>query len=116
MFLGILALVTAKPLYVCEAGDAKYVGVYEEGSKMDGVSTYTNANDMSLFRSKGFWYVGNLGPWPPETHFRCVNGENCHMDDESPPIEDLTGWTANKKFATGEMPVFSSTPCSQEEL
>jgi len=37
---------------------------------MDGVPTYTNAKEMTFFRNNGFWYLGSLASWPPETHYR----------------------------------------------
>jgi hypothetical protein len=40
-FLGI----SLGKIYVCEADDPKLLGIYEEGTKMDGVATYTNANE-----------------------------------------------------------------------
>jgi len=50
-------------IYVCECADPQFLGAYsiqsESGRKMDGVHVFTNANDMSFFRNKGFWYLGD---------------------------------------------------------
>jgi len=106
-----------RAIYVCEAGDSIYLGAYEEGSMVDGVASYTNANDLSFFRNKGFWYLGNLAPWPPETHFRCVDGTGCAVSEDFPDLAEDSNWTANKKFAKGDVPKFSSVPCpTAEEL
>lgn len=59
----ILRLGTASDsFYICEAGDEKVLGEYVRDSemKMDGVDVYSNANELSIFRNKGFWYIGNL--------------------------------------------------------
>ena len=59
----ILRLGTASDsFYICEAGDEKVLGEYVQDSemKMDGVDVYSNANELSIFRNKGFWYIGNL--------------------------------------------------------
>ena len=52
----------SKSFYICEAGDEKVLGEYVRDSemKMDGVDVYSNANELSIFRNKGFWYIGNL--------------------------------------------------------
>ena len=115
--LGLVLAEEARSIYVCEAGDALYLGKYEYGRNLDGVAAYSNANDMSFFRNKGFWYLGDLGPWPPETHFRCVDGVGCSVDEEFPALGEDSAWTANKKFAKGEVPKFSTVPCpGAEEL
>ena len=51
-----------KSYYVCEAGDEKVLGEYkrDDEMKMDGVDVYSNINELSIFRNKGFWYIGNL--------------------------------------------------------
>ena len=59
----ILRLGTASDsFYIWEAGDEKVLGEYVRDSemKMDGVDVYSNANELSIFRNKGFWYIGNL--------------------------------------------------------
>ena len=73
--LCIVALLSVvSSLSVCQAGEEALLGEYVKDveNTMDGVAVYSNANDMAFFRNKGFWYLGNLGPWPPETHYRCV--------------------------------------------
>ncbi len=102
-------------IYVCEAEDPIYLGTYEAGKSVDGVSTYTNANDLSFFRSKGFWYLGDLGEWPPKTHFRCVDGEGCNMEQDFPAVGENSAWSENKRFAVGAVPKFSVVPCVAAE-
>ena len=101
--------------YVCEAGDPAFLGVYEQGSEtMDGVSVFSNANDLSFFRNKGFWYLGNLGPWPPETHYRCVEAEGCNPGGTTPPTTAEGAWTASKRFGKDPVPVITGAPCATQ--
>jgi len=103
-------------LYVCEAGDPAFLGVYVKGSEtMDNAPTYTNAQDMSFFRNKGFWYLGNLGPWPPETHYRCVEAEGCNAGVDMPPTNAEGVWSASKRFGKDPVPVVSHTPCADNQ-
>ena len=53
------------PFYVCEAGIKDHVGTYKAKGHQDGVPKYTNENGMSIFRHNGYWYMGDLRPWPP---------------------------------------------------
>eukprot|EP01036_Dinobryon_divergens_P030169 gene30169-39366_t len=78
---------------------------------MDGVQVYSNANEMSFFRNKGFWYLGNLEPWPPETHFRCVEPEGCNYNLPVPPTTAEGAWKPNKRFQGENLPVIQSEPC-----
>ena len=67
---------------ICSAGDKQLLGSYKisESDTLDEAPVWTNGNDeLSIFRNKGFWYIGNLGPWPPETHYRCVEAEGEYM-------------------------------------
>jgi len=111
--LGLASLAVGKDIYICESADVKYLGKYAEGAMVDGVASYTNENELSFFRNKGFWYIGNLGLWPPETHFRCVDAEDCGFEQDFPAIDEKSAWSGNKKFS-GETPVpkFSTDPCS----
>lgn len=107
-------------VHVCEADQPSFLGKYTAGKQvMDGVPIFSNANDMSFFRNKGFWYIGNLAPWPPETHYRCVEVEGCGYGDSVPPASAAgAGWKPAKKYDTGNLPVISIEPCSasNEEL
>ena len=106
-------------IHICTSDDPLFLGTYTVGKQvMDGVPIYSNANDMSFFRNKGFWYVGNLAPWPPETHYRCVEPEGCEYGESYPPTTDQGAWKVAKKFDKGNLPVISSEPCVQanEEL
>ena len=47
--------------YICEAGDPTFLGTYTKAAEQsDGIDVYTNDNEMSIFRSKKFWYIGDL--------------------------------------------------------
>merc|ERR550537_782404 len=100
--------------FICEAGDENLIGEYRiESESKDGVSVYSNANDLSIFRNNGFWYIGNLGPWPPETFYRCVEPEECNAEENLPPVPGK--WSASKKFGKEPVPVISATPCAVSE-
>lgn len=106
-------------LYVCEAHDPKFLGTYVAGkTTMDGVSVFSNENDMSFYRSRGFWYLGDLAPWPPATHYRCVEAEGCNYNMPVPPTSEEGAWKGSKKHNDGGSPKVSATPCdaSSEEL
>ena len=45
----------------------------------DNTPVYQNDNERFFFRNKGFWYIGDLAPWPPVTYFRCVDGDECTL-------------------------------------
>ena len=50
--------------YICSAGDSNLLGAYTKSTddtKVDGSYVFSNANEMSIFRNKGFWYIGDLG-------------------------------------------------------
>jgi len=83
---------------------------------MDGAPVYSNANDMSFFRNKGFWYIGNLGPWPPETYYRCVEAENCNAGEDAPPVNKDAIWSASKMFGSEPVPVIVEGECPSSEL
>lgn len=109
----------ATEVHVCASDDPQFLGTYTEGNQvMDGVPTFSNANDMSFFRNKGFWYLGNLAPWPPETHYRCVEPEGCNYGAEFPPTTEEGAWKPAKKYDKGNLPLISAQPCVQanEEL
>lgn len=118
-FVAILLLSKLKPhsaskaIYICEAENPSFIGTYVPGhQQQDGVDVYSNENDMSFFRNRGFWYLGNLAPWPPETHYRCVEPEGCSFNEDLPPTNAQGTWRGNKKFNNPERaPVISATPC-----
>ena len=74
---------------------------------------FTNDKERSFFRNKGFWYLGNLGVWPPDTYFRCVDGDGCTIGEEFPPI---VGYFVNKKYDSLSVPKISATKCVDDEL
>ena len=59
-------------MYVCQSNDPTFLGTFKIDTtvKMDKVHTYTNGNGRSFYRSNGFWYLGMLENWPPDTYFR----------------------------------------------
>jgi hypothetical protein len=100
-------------VYICESEDPLFLGSYGTSREtMDGVQVFTNSNDMSFFRNKGFWYVGNLAPWPPETHYRCVEPEGCNFNGAVPPTSLEGEWKGAKRFGKNKAPVISFEPCS----
>lgn len=116
LLLGFFQLHSASDVYVCEAENPSFVGKYVAGSqKVDGASIFSNENDMSFFRNNGFWYLGNLEPWPPETHYRCVEAEGCNFQGELPPTSDQGKWKGNRKFNSEKPPVISSNPCTDRQ-
>jgi hypothetical protein len=121
LLLSFFKVNAGKEIYVCEAENPAFIGKYVPGSQQaDGVDVYSNENDMSFFRSNGFWYLGNLEPWPPETHYRCVEPEGCNFQGEIPPTNDEGKWRGNRKFNSEKPPVVSTSPCghaiANEEL
>jgi hypothetical protein len=99
-------------IHICSAENPKFLGSYSAGKEvMDGAPVYSNANDMSFFRNKGFWYIGNLGPWPPETVYRCVEPEGCGYGQSFPPASSEGAWRSSKKNSDGNVPVISKEPC-----
>ncbi len=115
LLIRLVKLSGAQKLYVCEAENASFLGEYVPGhQKIDGVEVYSNEQDMSFFRNRGFWYLGNLSPWPPETHYRCVEPEGCNVGKEVPPTSSEGAWKGNRKFNSEKPPVISATPCGSE--
>lgn len=57
----VAAEVSHKHIYVCDATNPKLLGEYvATETRNDGVPVYTNANDLSFFRNRKFWYMGNM--------------------------------------------------------
>jgi len=56
---------------------------------------------------------GNLEPWQPETHFRCVEPEGCNYNLPIPPISSEGAWKTNKRFQNDVIPVIQSEPCNE---
>lgn len=111
--------ITSSAIYICDAGDPAFLGNYSPSAEtLDGVPIFTNANDMSFFRNKNHWYLGNLGPWPPETHYRCVQHDGCNFGASTPPTSAEGQWTAAKRFGKDPVPAIKNEPCatSSEEL
>lgn len=117
LLLSLFKVNSATDIYVCEAENPAFIGKYVAGSqKVDGADVYSNENDMSFFRSNGFWYLGNLEPWPPETHYRCVEPEGCNFQGEVPPTNEEGKWKGNRKFNSEKPPVVSASPCAGKRL
>ncbi len=56
------SVATTEKFYVCDAADPAFLGTYTRSSSetSDGVAVYSNENEMSIFRNKKFWYMGDL--------------------------------------------------------
>ena len=99
-------------IHVCEAEDSKFLGTYMASeAAMDGELVFSNEHDMSFFRNKGFWYLGNMETWPPETHYRCVQPEGCNFDGPIPPMTGEGMWEGSKKFNKLVAPDILLAPC-----
>ena len=99
-------------IYICDAGDESYLGLYSisHDDIIDNIPSYINQQKRSIFRSNGFWYIGNLESWPVQTHYRCVGSEGCEFKSDTPPIPGT--WTLNKYIGKAPSPVLQTTPCS----
>lgn len=56
-------------------------------------------------------YLGNVAPWPPETHYRCVEIEGCGEGWLFPPSAADGEWSVSKRYGREPAPVVSLTPC-----
>ena len=102
---------------VCESADPEYLGTYKKSStNIDGVPIYVNAQEKSFFRNKGFWYLGDLNPWPPETHYRCVELEKCNYKLDFPPSNAEGQWTVAVKHGKEPTPKIFKTACPSDEF
>ena len=72
---------------------------------------YTNEKGMSIFRHNGYWYMGDMRPWPPVTNYRCV--ADCNKDEDVPPMVDFE---TNPNKGTDPAPSLRDEPCDKEEL
>lgn len=107
----IVAAAPAPRVWLCDAADPKFIGEYllSEEDVFDGVASYVNRYQRSVFRNNGFWYIGDIGLWPIQTHFRCVGAEGCPRREDTPPIPGA--WTVNKYVGKGSAPQLQLTPC-----
>lgn len=99
-------------VYICDAGDESFLGLYSisHDDIIDNIPSYVNHKKRSIFRSNGFWYIGNLESWPVQTHYRCVGSEGCSFKSNTPPIPGT--WTLNKYVGKAPAPVLQTTPCT----
>ena len=102
-----VAAATDSTYYVCAAGDETFLGGYAVDGTREGASIYTNGDGRSIFRNNGRWYLGDLTPWPPETHYR--PGADTAIGTPMPPLEGYE--TGRGKFGTLPAPVLSEGPC-----
>ena len=50
------AEVAAVSFFICETGDSPFRGEYlRRTEEVDGAPVYSNLNEMSFFRNRGFW-------------------------------------------------------------
>mmetsp|Transcript_5068 Transcript_5068/g.6995 ORF Transcript_5068/g.6995 Transcript_5068/m.6995 type:complete len:147 (-) Transcript_5068:185-625(-) len=104
----LLDLTEGKEYFVCEAGDEMFLGKFvQDGGEKDASPTFTNENGMSIWRNQGFWYMGNLEPWPPETHYRCVM--DCPRNADDPPLQ---GYKRTKQHGIDPSPVLQESSCT----
>jgi len=110
--------VPLKTLYVCDSPGASLLGMYKASAEtaLDGVHTFTNEHGKSFFRNKGFWYLGDLEPWPPITYYRCVEPEGCNYGLDNPPTSEEGEWSGNKKQNTDGPTLIQSEPCPEADF
>ncbi len=106
LILTLVASFGEAALYVCESGDPKFLGTYAEDAVADGAPRFTNEHGKSLYRHSGYWYLGDLVPWPPITSYRCIEG--CSHNALEPP---LIGYHAKKDIGKTPTPIFQHNPC-----
>ena len=63
---------------------------------------------MSVYRHSGYWYIGDLGPWPPETHYRCIQG--CEHGMDSPQLDKT--YEPNRNIGQLPAPSLQADPCA----
>jgi hypothetical protein len=108
LLLAAACLRCTASLHVCSAGVASFVGEYTEDSlTFDGAPKFVNENGMSVYRHQGYWYFGDMAPWPPMTYYRCIEG--CGYNSPAPP---LTGFQPKKGVGAAPSPVLQSEPCA----
>ena len=106
--MGLSLSLCSASLHVCSAGEAAFVGEYvEDSASSDGTSKFINENGMSVYRHQGYWYIGDMAPWPPVTYYRCIEG--CGYNSETPP---LTGYQPKKGVGVSPSPVLKLEPCT----
>ena len=114
LFFFTLIVAADEAYHVCAAGDARFIGTYRPSrEELDGAMVYYNDKDMAMFRNNGFWYFGNLGPWPPETHYRCVWDAGCNYKQSTPPVGPDAKWAAAKTHGKDPAPTLSSHACTE---
>merc|ERR1712227_960020 len=72
------------------------------GTGERGSYIYTNEEGRSIWQNRGFWYIGDMTTWPPETYFRCMNMP-CTFEIEYPSLE---GYAAAKEYKDLTPPTF----------
>jgi hypothetical protein len=113
LVVGLLAASRCvESFYVCSVGDPRFIGKYAEDSSQtsDGAQRYVNDGGMSIYRHQGYWYFGDTAPWPPVTHFRCIEG--CGYNLPTPP---MSGYLAKKNIGVMPAPTLQTEPCAVNE-
>mmetsp|Transcript_10763 Transcript_10763/g.13054 ORF Transcript_10763/g.13054 Transcript_10763/m.13054 type:complete len:119 (+) Transcript_10763:50-406(+) len=103
-FAQILAV--SSSFYICDSGNPKFIGHFVEDAVADGSPKYVNEEGMSIFRHQGYWYLGDMAPWPPVTHYRCIEG--CGYNSPTPP---LNGYQPKKNIGESPAPILQEEPC-----
>ena len=91
------------PAAACSAAAAS-----QDTSKTDGAPKFSNDEGMSVYRHSGYWYIGDLGPWPPETHYRCIQG--CEHGMDSPQLDKV--YEQNRNIGQLPAPTLQADPCA----
>jgi hypothetical protein len=63
---------------------------------------------LNVAMGQGWWYLGDATTWPPETHYRCVEG--CPYNKVVPP---QTGFQVTQMHKTVPVPEISYGPCGE---
>ena len=113
----IIALISAKDIYVCESSNKLFLGKYTAKEKGTDI-IYENNNGMSFFTNNKFWYLGDLTVWPPLTHYRCIDitNDTCNYGKNYPPLSLDVAWTVATKHGKSPVPTISYDPCPADGL
>lgn len=111
------------PVYICDTGnDESLRGIYEPFAgrlpaeddlgvprTSDGVPVYAGDHDRSIYRLNGYWYLGYMHGWPPESAWSCRR--DCGAaHQESPPL-GVRFKVADRDLAHGQGPILSNISC-----
>jgi len=78
-----------------------------KGTGEGGSYIYTNEEGKSIWQRHGFWYIGDMSSWPPQTYFRCLDMP-CTYNRDFPSLE---GYKVTKEYEE----TYSTPPILQKE-